>query len=51
MGRDSGYRLAVGLSVLAVIVFGFLGRVRTSLHNTRVLTRIRVDGWARRHGW
>ena len=51
MERDTGYRLAIGLGVLVVIGFGVVGRARTSLHHTRALTRIRVDGWARRHGW
>jgi hypothetical protein len=51
MERGSGYRLPMGLGVLVVIALGGVGRARTSLQNTRVLTRIRVDGWARRHGW
>ena len=51
MERDSGYGLPLGLGVLVVIVLGAIGQALTSLRNARVLTRIRVDGWARRHGW
>jgi hypothetical protein len=51
MERDTGFQLSLGLGVLVVMVFGVVGRALTSLRNTRVLTRIRVDGWARRHGW
>ena len=51
MERGSGYGLPRGLGVLVVIVFGAVGQALTSLRNTRVLTRIRVDRWARRHGW
>jgi hypothetical protein len=27
------------------------GQVVAAVRNTRVLALIRVDGWARRHGW
>ena len=51
MERDTGYQLPLGLGVLVITVLAVVGRALASLRNTRVMTRIRVDGWARRHGW
>ena len=51
MEPGKGQGLVPGLGVLLLLAFAGVGRVVDMARNTRVLTHIRVDSWARRHGW
>jgi hypothetical protein len=43
--------LLLGLGALLVLAFAGASRLVEAVRTTRVLTHIRLDGWARRHGW
>jgi hypothetical protein len=46
-----GQGLLAGLGVLLLLALAGGGQLVAAVRNTRVLTHIRVDRWARRHGW
>lgn len=43
--------LLAGLAVLLLLALAEGGQIVAAVRNTRVLALMRVDGWARRHGW
>ena len=51
MEPPKGQGLLLGLGALLLLAVAGASRVVEAVRTTRVLTHIRVDGLARRHGW